>query len=136
MVGDGGLHRPFRHQAALVDQPPQQLGVVDDLVVAAQVGVLAGQGVEAVGAGGDPFLAPTPSKVSMFCWAWSWYRYSLPSRRAGSPVQNSRGPSTAKRTPARCSRPATALAVPLARSSRAAARPTQYRYSTSSGAGR
>ena len=62
MVGDGGLHRPFRHQAALVDQPPQQLGVVDDLVVAAQVGVLAGQGVEAVGAGGDRLPWPRPRR--------------------------------------------------------------------------
>src|SRR4029450_10464961 len=53
VVGDGGLDRPGGHQAALVDQAPQQLGVVDDLVVAAQVRVLAGQGVEAVGAGGD-----------------------------------------------------------------------------------
>ena len=60
VVGDGGLDRALGAEAALVDQPPQQLGVVDDLVVAAQVRVLAGQGVEAVGAGGDHLAGPDP----------------------------------------------------------------------------
>ncbi len=64
MVGDGGRGgrdaggvgpvRPGqRHQAALADQPVEQLRVVDDLVVAAELGVLVGQGVEAVRAGHD-----------------------------------------------------------------------------------
>ena len=69
----------------------------------------------------------------MFCWACIWNRYSLPSRRTGSPVQDSAGPRTAKLTPAWCSRRASDWVVLRARSSRAPAQPTQNRYSTSSG---
>ena len=69
------------------------------------------------------------SRVSMFCWASIENTNSLPIRRAGSPVQVSAGPSTAKVTPAVCSRVAMALVVFLARSSSAPAQPTQNRYS-------
>ena len=50
-----------------------------------------------------------------FCSAWAWKRYSLPIRRAGSPVQASRGPRIAKSTPAACS----SLAVDSRRGARA-----------------
>ena len=76
---------------------------------------------------------PAAFSVSMFCCAWFWNRYSLPSRRAGSPVQDSAGPSTAKLTPAGASRRAIDWVVLRARSSSAPAQPTQNRYSTSSG---
>ena len=82
-----------------------------------------------------PVPAPTPAslRVSTFCWASIWKTNSLPSRRAGSPVQASAGPSTANFTPATCSSSAIALVAFFARSSSAPAQPTQYRYSTSSG---
>ena len=72
MVGDGGLDRPGGHQAALVDQPAQQLGVVDDLVVAAQVGYSRARVLKQWGQEAITLRAPTPLRVSMFCWAWSW----------------------------------------------------------------
>lgn len=57
MVRDQALDRVDRHQLALVDQVLQQLGVVDDLEVAAELRVLVRDGVEAVRAGGhDPLL--------------------------------------------------------------------------------
>ena len=68
----------------------------------------------------------------MFCWASMEKTNSLPIRRAGSPVQVSAGPSTAKVTPAVCSSSAMAFVVFLALSSSAPAQPTQNRYSTSS----
>jgi hypothetical protein len=77
------------------------------------------------------FFAPASLSVSMFCWASMLKTNSLPIRRAGSPVQVSAGPSTAKLTPATCSSSAMALVVFLARSSSAPAQPTQNRYSTS-----
>jgi len=58
-----------------------------------------------------PVPAPAPAwlRVSMFCRASIWKTNSLPSRRAGSPVQVSAGPSTANFTPAACSSSAIAL---------------------------
>ena len=38
----------------------------------------------------------------MFCMASIWKMYSLPERRAGSPVHISAGPRMAKSMPARC----------------------------------
>src|SRR5690606_28536004 len=78
-------------------------------------------------------VAPTSLSVSTFCCASIWKTYSMPSRRAGSPVQASMPPSTANLTPAMCSSSAMALVVFLARSSRAPAQPTQNRYSVPSG---
>ena len=45
-------------QASVVDQRLEELGVVDHLVVPAELGILVGQGVEAVGALGDDLLNP------------------------------------------------------------------------------
>ena len=42
------------------------------------------------------FFTPMPLSVSMFCMASIWKMYSLPERRAGSPVQFSDGPRMAK----------------------------------------
>ena len=61
----------------------------------------------------------------MFCIASIWKMYSLPERRAGSPVQSSLGPRMAKSRPARCSSLATARLVFLLRSSNEPAHPTQ-----------
>ena len=61
----------------------------------------------------------------MFWVASSWKTYSLPIRRAGSPVQASSWPSTAKRTPAASRHVAKARATRRLRSSKAAAQPTQ-----------
>ena len=36
------------------------------------------------------FFTPMPLSVSMFCMASIWKMYSLPERRAGSPVHISR----------------------------------------------
>ncbi len=57
VVGDLLVDLVDRLQLALLDEAGQQLGVVDDLVVAAELRVLAGDGVEAVRAGGDDLLA-------------------------------------------------------------------------------
>src|SRR5215469_12671655 len=77
------------------------------------------------------FFTPASLRVATFCWASIWKTNSLPSRRAGSPVHASAGPSTANFTPAACSSCAVALVAFFARSSSAPAQPTQYRYSTS-----
>ena len=55
MVGDltAVLRCRYRLQATLADQLVQQLGVVDDLVVTAQLRVLVAQGVEAVRTGNN-----------------------------------------------------------------------------------
>ena len=71
----------------------------------------------------------------MFCIASIWNRYSLPDRRAESPVHSSLGPRMAKSSPARWSSLATARDVFLLRSSKLPAQPTQYRYSWSNGPG-
>ena len=52
VVGQLLLHPPGRGQLALGDQPGQQLGVVDHLIVPAQLGVLVRDRVEAVRAAG------------------------------------------------------------------------------------
>ena len=57
--------------------------------------------------------------------ASSWKTYSLPIRRAGSPVQASSWPRTAKRTPAASRQVTNARATRRLRSSKAAAQPTQ-----------
>ena len=74
-------------------------------------------------------VTPASLSVSTFCSANAWNTYSLPIRRAGSPVQASRGPRMAKSTPALVSSFAVASAVLRARSSNEVAQPTQYRYS-------
>ena len=61
----------------------------------------------------------------MFCIASIWNRYSLPERRAESPVQSSLGPRIAKSMPARCRSFAIARDVFLLRSSKLPAQPTQ-----------
>ena len=75
------------------------------------------------------FVTPASLSVSTFCSANPWKTYSLPIRRAGSPVQASRAPRIAKSTPAFCSSLAVFSAVARARSSNELAQPTQYRYS-------
>ena len=67
----------------------------------------------------------------MFWAASIWNRYSLPERRAESPVQPSAGPRMAKSTPARCMSWAMARATLRFLSSKDPAQPTQYRYSAS-----
>ena len=49
------------------------------------------------------FVTPASFIVATFCSAYDWKVYSFPIRRAGSPVHDSRGPRTAKSTPAACS---------------------------------
>ena len=61
----------------------------------------------------------------MLPWASSWKTYSLPMRRAGSPVHDSSWPSTANRTPAASRHVTNARATRRLRSSKAAAQPTQ-----------
>ena len=61
----------------------------------------------------------------MFCIASIWKMYSLPERRAESPVHSSLGPRIAKSMFARCSSFATARLVFLLRSSNEPAHPTQ-----------
>ncbi len=70
-------------------------------------------------------------RAMTFSMPSSWNRGSLPRRRAESPVHFSSPPMIANFTPAMCSSSAKALVVFFARSSRAPAQPTQYRYSTS-----
>ena len=71
------------------------------------------------------FFTPMPLSVSTFCMASIWKRYSLPERRAGSPVQRSDGPRMAKSMPARCSSLAMACVTFLFLSSKLPAQPTQ-----------
>ena len=47
--------------------------------------------------------APASLRVSTFCWASIWKRYSCPIRRAGSPVHDSASPEHHELTPASCS---------------------------------
>ena len=61
----------------------------------------------------------------MFCMASIWKMYSLPERRAGSPVHSSEGPRMAKSMPARCISLAMAWATFLFLSSKEPAQPTQ-----------
>ena len=75
------------------------------------------------------FFTPMPLSVSTFCMASIWNKYSLPDRRAGSPVQFSAGPRIAKSMPARCSNLAIAIVTFWFLSSKLPAHPTQYRYS-------
>src|ERR1700729_866115 len=51
----------------------------------------------------ESLVTPASLSVSMFCWASMLKTNSLPSRRAGSPVHASAGPSNANFTPATCS---------------------------------
>ena len=76
---------------------------------------------------------PIPSSISMLGMASIWNRYSLPERRAESPVHISDGPSTATSMPARRSSLAIAWVTFLFLSSKLPAHPTQYRYSACSG---
>ena len=67
--------------------------------------------------------------ASTFWVASIWKMYSLPERRAGSPVHFSDGPRMAKSTPARWSSLAVAMVTLRARSSKLPAQPTQKRRS-------
>src|SRR6266516_860265 len=49
------------------------------------------------------FFTPMPLSVSTFCMASIWKMYSLPERRAWSPLHSSLGPRIAKSMPARWS---------------------------------
>ena len=71
------------------------------------------------------FLTPMPLSISMFGIASIWNRYSLPERRAESPVHISDGPSTATVMPARRSSLAIAWVTRLFLSSKLPAQPTQ-----------
>src|SRR6476469_2658922 len=70
-------------------------------------------------------------KVSTLPVASIWKTYSLPIRRAGSPVHDSSCPRTAYFTPAAFKQVTTARATLRLRSSNDAAQPTQYRHSSS-----
>ena len=61
----------------------------------------------------------------MFCMASIWKMYSLPERRAGSPVHISAGPRMAKSMPARCMSLAIAWVTFWFLSSKLPAQPTQ-----------
>ena len=61
----------------------------------------------------------------MFCIASIWKMYSLPERRAGSPVHISDGPRMAKEMPARCISFAIDWVTFLFLSSKDPAHPTQ-----------
>ena len=61
----------------------------------------------------------------MFCCASVCHRYSLPMRRAGSPLQLSSGPRMPKRTPAAFMTLAKAVATLRLRASNEPMQPTQ-----------
>src|SRR4029077_13969335 len=67
------------------------------------------------------FFTPCSFSVATFCSAYAWKTYSLPIRRAGSPLHASRGPRIAKSTPAALSSFAVDCALFFARSSNDAA---------------
>ena len=71
------------------------------------------------------FFTPYFVSSSTFSLARSWNRYSLPMRRAGSPLHRSSVPRMAKSTPAALRIFTTAVAMVFARSSKDAAQPTQ-----------
>ena len=71
MVGDGSGDRNHRCELALANQLVDELAVVQHLEVAAELGILVAQGVEAVRADGDYFFTLYWVNVSMFCWARS-----------------------------------------------------------------
>ena len=123
---------------ALVDQLAEQLRVVHDLVVAAELRVLVGERVEAVRAGRDDLdvvLAAGADAVERLDVLLAEHLEDelvaqAPGRVAGAGLA---WPRTANSTPAVCSSSATARVTFLERSSSAPAQPTQNRYSTSSG---
>jgi hypothetical protein len=71
------------------------------------------------------FFTPMPFSISMFGIASIWNRYSLPLRRAGSPLHISLGPRIATSMPARLSSFAIACVTFLFLSSKLPAQPTQ-----------
>ena len=71
------------------------------------------------------FFTPIELSVSTFCMVSIWKMYSLPERRAGSPVHISDGPRIENDTPARCISCAMALETFLFLSSNEPAQPTQ-----------
>ena len=77
------------------------------------------------------FLILWRCNVSMFWLANIWNRYSLPMRLAGSPVQVSSAPSTAKLTPALTKMDAMARVTSTPRSTKAPEHPTQNSTSAS-----
>jgi hypothetical protein len=89
-------------RAALADQVHEQLAVVDHLVVPPSCGYSLAIVLKQCGHWVMTFFTPRSSRVSMFCRASCWKTYSLPVRRAGSPVHISSGPRMAKSTPASC----------------------------------
>ncbi len=71
------------------------------------------------------FFTPMAFSVSTFCMASIWKMYSLPDRRAGSPVHISDGPRMAKSTSARSRSFAIACVTFWFLSSKLPAHPTQ-----------
>ncbi len=78
-----------------------------------------------------PCTSRAEVRVVTFSSASIWNRYSLPARRAGSPLQVSCEPSTANGTSAWRSSWAMARTTRRLRSSNAPAQPTQYRIGAS-----
>src|SRR6478672_8398949 len=103
VVGDGGVEGFDRGESPVGEEAAEQFGVVEHVEM------------------------PAESWVSTFCMPSIWNRKSLPSRRAGSPVQVSAAPRMAKFTPAVCRSSATARVTFFDRSSNAPAQPTQNR---------
>src|SRR5258708_23316688 len=77
------------------------------------------------------FFKPYFFKVSTFCCASAWKRYSFPSRRAESPLQVSSSPRMQKDTPAERRIFTSARETLFCRSSKLPAQPTKKRYSIS-----
>ena len=71
------------------------------------------------------FFTPMPLRLSMLAIASIWKMYSLPERRAGSPVHCSDGPRMAKSISARWSSFAIAIVTFWFLSSKDPAHPTQ-----------
>ena len=103
MVGDplgGSVGLGRRLEPALGQKLGQQLAVVDHLVAAPELGVLVGDGIEAMGTLGDHPCDPDLTEGGDVLQGAVGTR-AHSRRRAGSPVQASRDPRMAKSMPAR-----------------------------------
>jgi len=138
VVGHGLVDRLDRREVALGDELAQQLGVVDDLVVAAELRVLVLDGVEAVRAGRhdlDAVLALRADGVEDLDVLLPEH---LEDELVAEPAGRVTGaglhrPQYGELDAGRVERSANARLTFFERSSRPPAQPTQNRYSTSSG---
>ena len=131
VVGEGRLDGAQGADAALGDELADELGGVHDLELAAKLGVLVAEGVEAVGAGGDDSADVVALQGLDVLLGEDLEEVLVAHAAGGSPVHVSSSPRIANLTPATLRMEARARGTAWERCSRAPVQPTQRRTSTS-----